>query len=291
MSRTSELTPPSAVLTSSPDATSDDSAAAVRLPGIGWVWLAALAAMLATAFLTAERFLTDMDLVRREDFEIVREMAVRAREENERLAADLAARFQVQAKTVPLDALDFDSHAAVVEQCMELAGGLPAGVLFFVGYMAEQREAERDFTLSRRMIDVNFTAAVSLLEPFAEAFAARGAGFIGIVSSAAGDRGKQSNYIYGATKAALSVYAQGLRNRLHPKGVTVTTLKPGFVDTKMTYGMKLPKALTASPEQAGEAICEAVLAGANEVYVLWFWRFIMLIVRSIPEWQFKKMSM
>lgn len=218
-------------------------------------------------------------------------LGARDAEENQRLADDIATRYAVPVYTIGLDALDFSAHATLPQQCEALVGALPAGVVYFVGTMHEQRDAERDFALSRAMIDINFTSAVSMLEPFAAAFALRGNGFIGIVSSAAGDRGKQSNYIYGATKAALTVYAQGLRNRLHPTGVTVTTIKPGFVDTKMTYGMKLPAALTASPEQAGEAICKAVLAGANETYVLWFWRYIMTIICAIPEFQFKKMKM
>lgn len=211
--------------------------------------------------------------------------------ENERLARDIEVRCGVKAVPVPFEAENFDSHETFLHQCEELVGSCPTGLVYFAGYMADQRAAERDFTLAHRMIDVNFTAAVSVTERFALRCEERRAGFIGIVSSAAGDRGKQSNYIYGATKGALSVYAQGLRNRLHPSGVTVTTIKPGFVDTKMTFGMPLPKALTASAEDAGAAICNAVLAGRDEAYVLWFWRFIMLIIRSIPEWQFKKMKM
>ncbi|MFM1919187.1 MAG: hypothetical protein RLZZ303_821 [Candidatus Hydrogenedentota bacterium] len=218
-------------------------------------------------------------------------LAARNAEENARIAADVAARCNVTASTVHFDAEDFVSHENFLHQCAEAAGGMPEGLVYFAGYMANQREAERDFTLARRMIDVNFTAAVSVVERFAMACEKRRCGFIGLVSSAAGDRGKQSNYLYGATKGAMTVYAQGLRNRLHPAGVSVTTIKPGFVDTKMTYGMPLPKALTASPQAAGEAIAAALLARKDTAYVLWFWRYIMLIIRAIPEWQFKKMKM
>jgi decaprenylphospho-beta-D-erythro-pentofuranosid-2-ulose 2-reductase len=218
-------------------------------------------------------------------------LAARDAEENGRIAQDIRTRHGVQATTLHFDAEAFDTHAALLDEAAGALGGLPEGLVFFTGYMADQRAAEKDFALAHRMIEVNFSAAVSLIEAFAARCEARRSGFIGIVSSAAGDRGKQSNYLYGATKAALTVYAQGLRNRLFPAGVTVTTIKPGFVDTKMTFGMKLPPALTASPEQAGEAICRAVLAGKHEVYVLWFWRWIMTIIRAIPEWQFKKMKM
>ena len=200
-------------------------------------------------------------------------LAGRDAAEIERIALDLATRCNVKVAPVAFDAEDFDAHEGFIAECALVMGGLPEGLVFFAGTRHEQRAAERDFTLARRMIDVNFTAAVSVVERFALRCEERKAGFIGIVSSAAGDRGKQSNYIYGATKGALTVYA------------------PGFVDTKMTYGMKLPGALTASAEAAGEAICKAVLAGKDVVYVLWFWRYIMLIICAIPEFQFKRMKM
>ncbi len=218
-------------------------------------------------------------------------LAARDGEENARVAEDVSARCNITATTVSFDAEDFDSHDDFLQRCAELNGGMPDGLIYFAGFMADQRAAEKDFSLSRRMIEVNFTGAVSLIERFANQCEERKSGFIGIVSSAAGDRGKQSNYIYGATKGALSVYAQGLRNRMHASGVQVTTIKPGFVDTRMTHGMSLPKALTASAEAAGEAIGKAVIEGRDVVYVLWFWRYIMWIIRAIPEFQFKKMKM
>ncbi len=218
-------------------------------------------------------------------------LAARDQEENIRVAEDVTARCNVAALTVPFDAEDYESHDTFLQQCAEANGGMPEGLVYFAGFMADQRAAEKDFVLARRMIDVNFTGAVSLIERFANLCEARKSGFIGIVSSAAGDRGKQSNYIYGATKGALTVYAQGLRNRMHASGVSVTTIKPGFVDTRMTFGMSLPKALTASAEAAGEAITKAVVERRNVTYVLWFWRYIMMIIRAIPEFQFKKMKM
>jgi short-subunit dehydrogenase len=131
---------------------------------------------------------------------------------------------------------------------------------------------------------------VSLLEQFAARFEERGEGFIAAISSVAGDRGRQSNYIYGASKAGLSAYLEGLRNRLYHRGVHVTTIKPGFVDTKMTFG--LPGLfLVASPQQAAKAMYAAIVKKKNTAYVPWFWRYIMLIIRHVPDWQFKKMRM
>lgn len=211
--------------------------------------------------------------------------------ENERLAADIRVRFGVQCHAIAFDALDFDAHPAVLEASTQALGALPGGVLLCFGYMAEQADCQKDVAKARRTIDVNFTGAVSILELFAAAFEARGGGFLGVLSSVAGDRGRQSNYIYGSSKAGLTAYLQGLRNRLFKAGVTVTTIKPGFVDTKMTYGLPLPGPLVASPAQAGEAIFAAVSTGRNVAYVPFFWRYIMLIIKSIPEWQFKKMGL
>lgn len=218
-------------------------------------------------------------------------LAAQDAEENALNARDLEIRYQVACHAVPFNALDFDNHAGVLASAEDALGELPGGVVMFFGYMVEQSLAQQDFAEARKTIDVNFTAAVSLLEQFAARADQRGSGFIGIVSSVAGDRGRQSNYIYGASKAALTAYASGLRNRLFKAGVAVTTIKPGFVDTKMTFGLPLPGPLVVSPEKAGGDVCRAVLKGRNEAYVPFFWQFIMLIIKSVPEFQFKKMKL
>jgi short-subunit dehydrogenase len=110
------------------------------------------------------------------------------------------------------------------------------------------------------------------------------------ISSVAGDRGRKSNYIYGSAKAALTAYLSGLRNRLYDAQVHVMTVKPGFVATKMTEGMDLPEKLTAQPQQVAEDIYNAQQKGKNVLYTKWVWRYIMMIIRAIPEWKFKGMS-
>src|SRR5262245_32495555 len=155
--------------------------------------------------------------------------------------------------------------------------------------MAPQGEAQTSFELARRMIDVNYTSAVSLLNLAADYFEARKAGFICAISSVAGDRGRQSNYLYGSTKAALNTYLEGLRVRLAKVGVPVTTVKPGFVDTKMTRGMK-GMFLVASPARVARDICRAIRRGRAVVYTPWFWWGIMTIIRSIPDFLFRRMK-
>ena len=210
--------------------------------------------------------------------------------ENERIAADVRTRFAQPCHAVYLDATDYASHAGFVEECGRLLGGTPAGVLLCLGYMPEQAAAQADLGKARRTMDTNLTGPISLLELFARGMEARGGGFIVGLSSVAGDRGRKSNYIYGASKAGLTCYLSGLRNRLSAARVHVLTVKPGFMDTKMTYGMNLPKPLVASPEQAAREIMKALYKRRHTVYVRFFWRYIMWIIRGIPEWQFKKMS-
>jgi short-subunit dehydrogenase len=107
----------------------------------------------------------------------------------------------------------------------------------------------------------------------------------------AGDRGRASKLIYGSSKAGFSAYLSGLRNKLAASGVHVLSVKPGFVSTRMTAGMDLPALLTATPEQVAMAVYKAVIRRQNTLYVKWFWRWIMLIIRLIPEPLFKKLHL
>lgn len=214
-------------------------------------------------------------------------LAARDADENEAIAADLRVRYNVPARALSWDAADYATHGPFVAKCAELLGTID-GVVLCSGYMDDQHVAQRKWDAARRTIDATLTGSISVLENFAAILEQQRSGWIAALSSVAGDRGRQSNYIYGSAKAGLSTYLQGLRNRLHHSGVHVCTVKPGFVDTKMTFG-QVPFA--ASPESAAKAIVRAVERRKNVVYVPWFWRYIMFIIRSIPEWQFKRMKM
>ena len=211
----------------------------------------------------------------------------RDQEENERIAADLNVRTKCEARALKFDAADFESHPAFFDQCKEIAGdGLGLLAICF-GYMDEQENAQKDTASARRTIDVNLTGTISITEPFAALFEERGQGTIVIVSSVAGDRGRQSNYIYGASKAGLSTYAGGLRNRLFHSGVHVLTVKPGFVDTKMTWGT-VPFA--ADPKDVAAQIMSGIRKQRNTIYTPFFWRFIMLIFQHMPDFVFKRLK-
>jgi decaprenylphospho-beta-D-erythro-pentofuranosid-2-ulose 2-reductase len=206
------------------------------------------------------------------------------------IAADLKVRFGADAVPVHFDASAFDQHAQVFDEILGHAQDRLAGVIVCFGYMESQARAQAQAAVARRTLDVNLTAAVCMLERFAQALEESQSGFIAAVSSVAGDRGRQSNYIYGAAKAGLSVYLQGLRNRLHGAGVAVITIKPGFIDTQMTFG--LPGLfLVASPEKAARAIVRGIRRQQSVVYVPFFWRYIMAAIKAVPEWQFKRMKL
>ena len=217
-------------------------------------------------------------------------LAGRDAEEIETIAADLRIRHGVPVHGLNWDATDFDTHAERIEACAELLDGSIEGVVLCSGYMPEQEVAQTDWDAARRTIDVTYTGSVSMLNLFATRFESQRRGFICAIGSVAGDRGRQSNYLYGSAKAGLSAYLEGLRNRMFHAGVHVLTVKPGFVDTAMTWGLD-GMFLVASPETVGRRIVRAIEKRRNVLYVPWFWRYIMLIIRHIPESVFKRMRM
>jgi short-subunit dehydrogenase len=217
-------------------------------------------------------------------------LAGRDKEELDRLAVDLSLRHGVRAQALAFDAVAFDTHSAFVEACREASRDSLAGAALFFGYLGDQAAAQKDPVEARRILDTNLVGAVSILGLLANHFEQRRGGFLCALSSVAGDRGRQSNYIYGAAKAGLTVFLQGLRNRLFSSGVSVTTIKPGFVDTAMTWG-RPGLFLVASPQAAAKRIVEAALKGEDEAYVPRFWRPVMLLIRLIPEKLFKRLKL
>ena len=203
------------------------------------------------------------------------------------LAKDITTRTQRDVNLVELDILDFENHQAFYNNLKEK----PLGVITAVGYLGEQKKAETDFSETKKIIDTNYTGVVSLLNIIANDFEKRRSGFMVGISSVAGDRGRKSNYIYGSAKAAFTTYLSGLRNRMHESQVYVLTVKPGFVATKMTEDMDLPEKLIAQPDEVAQDIFKAQQKGKDILYTKWFWKYIMLIIKMIPEWKFKGMSL
>jgi short-subunit dehydrogenase len=159
------------------------------------------------------------------------------------------------------------------------------------GYLGDQERAQQDFAESRKIIESNYVGAVSILNVVAEDYHRKGNGVIVGVSSVAGDRGRQSNYVYGSAKAGFTAYLSGLRNRLMKGNVHVMTLKPGFIKTKMVAGLHTPPALTALPDKLATYVYKAIGKKRNVVYYLPLWRYIMTIIVLIPESIFKKLKL
>lgn len=214
-------------------------------------------------------------------------LAGRDSEELAALAADCRLRGARAAEAVAFDAREPATFGAIVERLEAEEGEVNAAV--FVGSMPEQAAIDREPALIDGVVADSFTGPARFLQMFAPVMEARGGGTVVGVGSVAGDRGRLGNYVYGAAKAGFATYLSGLRNRLTRAGGHVVTVKPGFVDTAMTWG--LPGLfLVASPEAVAADLLRAVRKKRNVIYTPFFWRWIMLIIRHIPEPIFKKMK-
>ena len=214
------------------------------------------------------------------------QLAARNVESLDRAKTDIEVRHRVAVSLHSFDALAFETHAGFVDGLPEL----PDIAVTVVGYMGEQADNERDLAAASLVMRSNFEGPASIMAELANRFEERRSGTLIGVSSVAGERGRATNYVYGASKAGFTAFLSGLRNRLAKKGVHVLTVLPGFVDTQMTAGMDLPAKLTAQPDQVANKIASAAAAGRNVIYVKSIWWVIMTIIRNIPEQIFKGMK-
>ena len=216
-------------------------------------------------------------------------LAARSPAKLQTVAEDLKVRGGKKVCTSVMDALDCGSHESLLRAAVEALGGLDT-VLIAHGVLGDQKAAERDYRVAEREYQVNFLSAVSILTHVAFWFEKQRQGTIAVISSVAGDRGRQSNYIYGSAKGALSIYLSGLRNRLYQAGVSVVTIKPGFVDTPMTSHLK-KSLLFASPRMVAAGIYRAIERRRDVVYIPGFWFGIMTVIRLVPETLFKRLKL
>lgn len=216
-------------------------------------------------------------------------VAARDEQKAKDIASDLKLRHDIDARGGAFDALDMDNHAALVQHVEDEVGPISVALIAF-GAMGDQQESQQDIEKAREVIDINYTGAVSICEAISARMSPRKHGSIIGISSVAGDRGRQSNYIYGSAKGAFTLYLQGLRNRLHEDGVHVMTAKLGFVDTRMTYGLETNIPI-ASPEDVGKALYKAQQSKTDVLYYPKFWAGIMGIIKTIPESLFKRLKL
>lgn len=216
-------------------------------------------------------------------------LAARNAKQLQSVVDDLKARGGQHVEGQVFDANQFDQHAALLANATRFMGGLDT-VLIAHGTLSDQERAQADVAYALGEIATNGTSVVSIMTLAGEQLAQQGRGAIAVISSVAGDRGRQSNYVYGSAKALVSAFASGQRQRLSKRGVHVITIKPGFVDTPMTAHLK-KGALWAKPDQVARDISQAIDKGRTIVYTPGFWRWIMLIIKHIPEAVFVKISL
>lgn len=205
------------------------------------------------------------------------------------VAADLRTRGASYVDTAVADLDDTDQHPALLSHAVNSLTGMDIAYLAH-GILGDQAEAEQDFNAAAQILYTNFMAPVSLLTWLANFCVQRHAGTLAVISSVAGDRGRKSNYLYGSSKAGLSAFLAGLRNRIDREGVTVLTIKPGPVKTAMTANMPKSEKF-ADADAVAESIVKAISKRKDTLYVPFQWRPIMFIIRHIPERIFKKLNL
>lgn len=213
-------------------------------------------------------------------------LVARSTEKLEAVAHDLKVRGAQKIETLVLDATDIERHQQLLDAAITALDGLDAALIAY-GTLGDQQQCERSVAETLREFTTNCTSVIALLTILANYFEQQKRGCIAVISSVAGDRGRRSNYVYGAAKGAISAFLQGLRARLSRSGVAVVTIKPGLTDTPMTATLK-KGLLFASAKTVGKGVYTSMKTRKDIVYLPWFWRPIMLIVKSIPESVFKK---
>lgn len=205
------------------------------------------------------------------------------------IAADLRVRGSQDVFFASLDVNDVERHADIIAQIWSSLEQVDV-LLVAHGTLPDQAQCEASVEVALKEFATNATSTIALLTAMAPRFETQHAGVMGVISSVAGDRGRQSNYLYGAAKAAVTAFSSGLRQRMAKVGVNVLTIKPGFVDTPMTRDFK-KGALWAKPDAIAKGIVHAADRGRSVVYLPWFWLPIMLIIRHIPEFVFKRIKL
>jgi decaprenylphospho-beta-D-erythro-pentofuranosid-2-ulose 2-reductase len=205
------------------------------------------------------------------------------------IADDLSVRGAQMARAYVLDAQQIDRYPAMLAAAVAQMGGIDAALIAH-GTLSDQLACQNSVELLLQEFAVNGLSFMALCTNLANHFEAQRHGVIAVISSVAGDRGRQSNYVYGSAKAAVATFASGLRQRLSSKGVGVVTIKPGLVSTPMTAAFK-KGALWASPETVAASIVRAMDRGAAVIYTPWFWRPIMWVIKAIPESIFRRLKL
>lgn len=205
-------------------------------------------------------------------------------------AGDLRSRGAGRVCEFILDVDNIDKHSEMFE-VMESSIGLPSIALIAHGTLPKQDLLQSDTTYCISEFHTNAVSTIAIINEIAIRFENQRAGVLVVITSVAGDRGRPSNYLYGAAKSAVSTYLEGLSSRMFKIGVAVIDVRPGFVDSPMTKDLDLPKALVVQPETIGVCIQKAIKKRKSLIYAPWYWRFILLVIRSIPSFIFRRVNL
>jgi short-subunit dehydrogenase len=213
----------------------------------------------------------------------------RNEEATKALTADLKVRGASQVSYSVLDLNQFGQHAEVLEKANKSLRGVDIALICH-GSLPDQEATEKDFELAQHEINTNGLSVISLLTELSKYFVEQNAGTIAVITSVAGDRGRQSNFVYGSVKSMVSTYLQGLRGKLLPFNVHVVDIRPGFVDSPMTAQFE-KGSLWSSPQRIANIIVKSIERKRHTVYAPFYWRFIMFAVRLVPEFLFKRIKL
>jgi decaprenylphospho-beta-D-erythro-pentofuranosid-2-ulose 2-reductase len=216
-------------------------------------------------------------------------LAARKPETCDTAAAELRAAGASEVHAVAFDATDLSSHEAFIRSTFDRFGDFDV-VLVAFGVLGDQARAEHDAAAAVEIVQTNYTGVVSVTVPLVERLRAQGHGALVLLSTVAGERVRRSNFVYGSSKAGVDGYYQGLAASLAGSGVRVTIVRPGFVRTKMTEGLKAAP-LAASPEQVGDAVVHAIARGSEVVWVPPALRYVMIVLRHMPRVAFRRLPL
>ncbi|ESQ16120.1 MAG: SDR family oxidoreductase [Thiohalocapsa sp. PB-PSB1] len=208
-------------------------------------------------------------------------LAARNLERCSQISDDLLTRGAAEVRCLHFDATERDGLAGLIEHAWAAFDGFDIALIAH-GSLPDQAVCEQSIDATLEALEINALSTISLLVPLANRMAQARCGHIAVIGSVAGDRGRQSNYVYGAAKGCLAVFLEGLAHRLYPVGVRVLTVKPGFVDTPMTAAFD-KGLLWAKPEQVAKDLQRAIRKGKTQIYTPWFWRWIMRVIRFLPS--------
>ena len=208
----------------------------------------------------------------------------------ERIAADLKIRGASSVTHAEFEANNIEQHREVIENAIKILGTIDI-VLIAYGTLGSQKASEASAEIAIQELQTNTLSTIAILTRLANVMEKQKKGTLGIISSVAGDRGRQSNYVYGTAKAALTTFCQGLNARLYKSGVQVLIIKPGMVDTPMTAKMAMPAILVAKPEQIAIDIVKAIEHRKDVLYTPWFWKYVMMGIIHLPNKMFKRLSL